>query len=402
MSAKCKYGDVESAELVSCKYNEESGSISCPQPKLRPTATRSTATNDQKTTRFEMDIQFEGENGISKKRTIIAEYDSDDSDDPLVGKLKGAEKLRRATENEQRSREPWPKVTKKMISILLADLIGEMIGTFFLTLVITTIVASAVITGAQSGLWQVAIVCGVGVSLSIYCTAHFSDAHLNPAITLAFAVVRWKTFSWKRAIPYMVAQLLGGFCAGGVTFGIYAQAIAQYEQVNNITRGSNNSVITAMLFGEYYPNPSLYDFTREDHLAVISTVEAMFVEAWTTCVLAFVIFCFTDKNNTAVGSGNSKVAVPVLIGITVAVMISLYGSLTQVGMNPARDFGPRIFAAIAGWGEIAIPGPRSGFWVYIVGPLFGAVGGAAVYDFVVSNVLILAKAAKNKPVSTDN
>ena len=190
--------------------------------------------------------------------------------------------------------------------------------------------------------------------------------------------------------------MLGGFCAGGVAYALYQHAIEQFEDQHDIVRGTNNSVITAMLFGEYFPNPSLYDHTKAENLEVISTLEALLVEAWTTGILAFIIFCFTDKNNTAVGSGNDKVAVPVLIGITVAILISLYGSLTQVGMNPARDFGPRIFAAIAGWGTVAIPGSRNGFWVYIVGPLIGAIVGAAFYDVVVSNVLKLAKAAKHK------
>lgn len=66
-----------------------------------------------------------------------------------------------------------------------------------------------------------------------------------------------------------------------------------------------------------------------------------------------------------------------------AVLISLYAPLNQAGFNPARDFGPRIVAAFAGWGEVAIPGPQGGFWTYILGPLFGAPIGGAVYDFVI-------------------
>jgi glycerol uptake facilitator-like aquaporin len=62
------------------------------------------------------------------------------------------------------------------------------------------------------------------------------------------------------------------------------------------------------------------------------------------------------------------------------VLISLFAPITQAGWNPARDFGPRVVAFLAGWGDIAIPGPRNGFWVYIVGPLVGGPIGAAVYD----------------------
>ncbi len=396
-AAKCKYGDVESVELVDCKYNEQLGTLLCPQPTKRLTR----RTSDQKASRLEMDVHFMRDDGISKKKTFVVEYnDSDESDELLMGKEKQPGTPTVHTEQKVGRKREWARFVKKALALTLADLIGELIGTFLLTLVSCSIVASAVVTGAQSGLWQVAIVVGVGVTLSIYCTSHFSDAHLNPAVTLAFSIVRWKIFSWKKVIPYILAQILGSFCAGGVVYGLYQHAIEQYETEHDIIRGTNASVITAMVFGEYFPNPDLFDHTQEKNLAVVSIVQALIVEAWTACILVFIIFCFTDKNNTAVGSGSDKVAVPVLIGVTVAILISLYGSLTQVGMNPARDFGPRIFAAIAGWGRIAIPGPRQGFWVYIVGPLFGGVVGGGFYDIIVSNVLRLAKAAKHKSMVT--
>ncbi len=398
MSAKCKHGDdVESVELVVCKYNEQLGTLSCPQPTKRPTRTR-TGEKNQKLNRLEMDVHFMKQDGRFKKKTLIAEYnESEDSDDPLIGNIQqpvSSPSLAGQTKNGRT--RGWAHSAKRGLALILADILGELVGTFLLVLISCSVVASAVVTGAQSGLWQVAIVCGVGVTLSIYCTAHFSDAHLNPAVTLAFSVVRFNSFSWKRVVPYILAQLLGGFCAGGVVYTLYKNAIEHYEVQHDIVRGTNASVITAMAFGEYFPNPDLFDHTNEENLAVVSTIEALFVEMWSACILVFIIFCFTDKNNTTVGSGSDKVAVPVLIGITVAIMISLYGSLTQVGMNPARDFGPRMFAAIVGWGEVAIPGPRQGFWVYIVGPLIGGVLGGGAYDIIVSNALKLAKAAKNQ------
>ena len=238
--------------------------------------------------------------------------------------------------------------------------------------------------------------CGLGVGLSIYCTAFISSAHLNPAMTLAFAIVRPKVFSWKKIVPYISAQLLGGFCAGGVLYGLYRHAIAQFEADHDIVRGENRSEYSAMVFGEYFPNPALYNHSIEENLQIVSAVEAAAIEAWATGILAFVIFSLTDHQNSAVGGGKHKVSVPILIGITVAVLISLYAPLTQAGLNPARDFGPRLFAACAGWGSIAIPGPRKGFWAYIVGPAIGGPLGAVVYDCLVAKVVQLVREVRKK------
>ena len=114
---------------------------------------------------------------------------------------------------------------------------------------------------------------------------------------------------------------------------------------------------------------------------MISSAGCMAIEAWGTAVLTFVIFALTDSRNKALVR---KEMVPFLIGFTVAVLISVYAPITQAGWNPARDFGPRLVAWWAGWGEVAIPGPDNGFWAYIVGPMLGAPIGAALHDFGVA------------------
>ena len=265
----------------------------------------------------------------------------------------------------------------------LAAFTGEFVGTFLLTLCIISAVAASVIANALVGIWQVAVICGLGVAISIYLSAHISDAHLNPAVTLAFAIIRFRVFSWKKIEVYITAQMLGGFVAGAVLFGTYYNAIVAFEEERGIERGMNGSELSAMIFGEYFPNPALFSSSSD----IVSPIGALFTEAWATGVLVFVIFAFTDPHNTTVGSGKHKVPVPILIGATVMILISLYGPLTQAGLNPARDFGPRVFAALAGWGEVAIPGPKNGFWVYIVGPVCGGLAGGALYDLVVAKAM---------------
>lgn len=254
-------------------------------------------------------------------------------------------------------------------------LAGEFVGTFLLVLFGTGVVASAVFTGAQVGLWQVAIVWGIGVALAIYVTADLSGAHLNPAVTLALAILRPRSFPMARVLPYWVAQLGGAILAGIVVYSTFAPLISRFEAHQGIERGAPGSEASAMAFGEYFPNPAALGTDEAAH-ALVSPARAFAIEAFGTAILVLVIFAVTDPANRAVPAGFA----PVCIGLTVAVLISLFAPLTQAGWNPARDLGPRLVAYGAGWGEIAIPGPRWGFLVYILGPLVGGPLGGLVYD----------------------
>ncbi len=104
-----------------------------------------------------------------------------------------------------------------------------------------------------------------------------------------------------------------------------------------------------------------------------------------TFLLVTMIFLLTEGCN--VGRPSEGVS-PVFIGGTVSVLIDITAPLTQTGINPARDFGPRIIAYLAGWGHIAIPGPRGGFFlVYIIALLLGGAAVAACFRFVISSLM---------------
>jgi glycerol uptake facilitator protein len=252
---------------------------------------------------------------------------------------------------------------------------GEFFGTFLLVFFGCGSVAAAVLTGAQIGVFQVAIVWGLGIATAIYLTASLSGAHLNPAVTLAMAV--WSDFPKSRILPYVATQLLGAFAASAILFFIFGNAIGTFEATNGIVRGQEGSEASAMIFGEYYPSPGGRPFSTESRKRM-TTGRAFGAEVIGTAVLLLVIFCVTDKNN----SNRPKILTAATIGLTVTLLISLLGPLTMACFNPARDFAPRLFSSLAGWGRIPFEANGSGwFTVYILAPLVGGILGGAIYQF---------------------
>ena len=89
---------------------------------------------------------------------------------------------------------------------------GEVIGTYILVFFGLGSVHVAVLTGALTGLWQVAIVFGLAISLAIYALGSVSGAHMNPAMTAAFAMYR--DFPLKKVPAYLLAQFTGAVAGG--------------------------------------------------------------------------------------------------------------------------------------------------------------------------------------------
>ena len=254
-------------------------------------------------------------------------------------------------------------------------LAGEVLGTYLLVLFGTGSVASAVLSGAQVGLWQVAVVWGFGVTLAIYVSVGLSGAHLNPAVSLAVALLRPADFPARRLLPYVAAQFGGAVLAGATVAALFGPLLRRFEAAKGIVRGAPGSELSAMVFGEYFPNPAMFG-TDAAARALVSPWQAALVEGFGTAVLVLVIFALTSPRNAGKPGANLT---PFFIGFTVAVLISLFAPLTQAGWNPARDFGPRLVAFALGWGRVAIPGPDGGFWVYVVGPLIGGPLGGLVW-----------------------
>jgi glycerol uptake facilitator protein len=257
-------------------------------------------------------------------------------------------------------------------------MMGEMVGSFLLVLFGTGAVAVAVLTGAHQGLWQVATVWGFAIGLSIYAVGAVSGAHLNPAVTIAMAVFRGVDFPWRKTLPYIGAQFVGGILASLVLLAMYGGTCARFEQEKGLVRGEPGSQLSAMWFGEYFPNPAVYG-TDEKAFAQVSVAGGFAGELVGTALLVFLIMALTDKcNKLAPIPANLH---PLLIGFAVACIIAIEAPISQAGLNPMRDFAPRLVSYFAGWRSIAIPGPRGcEWWVFIVAPIIGGLLGALVYE----------------------
>ena len=215
---------------------------------------------------------------------------------------------------------------------------------------------------AQSGLWQVAIVWGIAIMLAATPVGAISGAHINPAITVAFAV--WGRFPWRSVAALRPRPVEPGPSWPPRTlFVLFNPYLKVREQEKQVVRGAPGSEITAMCYGEYFPSPGPlsnaegpYSVDAHERLnALVSEPTAFLAELLGTLVLA--TGGLRRHRRTQRGRPPPGLA-PVFIGLTVAALISVIAPLTQACFNPARDFGPRLFASLAGWGPIALPGPR--------------------------------------------
>jgi glycerol uptake facilitator protein len=252
---------------------------------------------------------------------------------------------------------------------LKGELIAEFIGSFIMLFLGAGCVAALILNDTHYTTWDIAMIWGLAVSLALYITAAISGAHINPAVTVALAIYRG--FSWGKVIPYIAAQIGGTFTAAALVYGLYYNGFLQYESTKDVIRGSAESQTLASIFSTY---PASY----------LNYFQAAFVELAITAFLVAAIFSFIDERNSF---APSKALFPLAVGMVVAVLGGAFGSLTGFAMNPARDFGPKLFTALVGWGPVAFPGVKGYFWVPIIAPIIGAVIGGGLYDRFIGKYL---------------
>jgi glycerol uptake facilitator protein len=218
----------------------------------------------------------------------------------------------------------------------------------------------------------------MAVAFAVWIAGGVSGAHLNPAVTLAFAARR--KFSWSKVLPYWAAQVIGAFVGAALVFLVYHNAIDAFNLAAGTPKSGGKALATYSIFATF---PAKY-FGGGLAGPLIDQIVG------TAFLLMFVV-ALIDERNTAVGSNLA----PLAIGLAVLAIGNSFGANAGYAINPARDFGPRLFAYFAGWGKVALPGTynapgfhfSSYWWIPIVGPLIGGIIGVVIYDLFVGDVL---------------
>lgn len=247
---------------------------------------------------------------------------------------------------------------------------GELISEFIAVLIIImfgdSVAAMYVLYDPSpyaNAYWGVAIVWGLGVTIAIYVTGAVSGTHANPAVTLSLTLFRG--FSWRKVLPYCLAQIAGGFAGAALVYLNFAPVIDHYNAVHHFSRYLDGGAS-----GVFFTHPGL----------AVTPLHSLIVQIVLTALLLLGIFAVTCHYNTMAPQANSGA---LIIGLIVAAIGASSGYLDAWAINPARDFGPRLFAWCAGWGPSAIPAPGNYWWIPIIGPLIGGVIGAGIYQYLV-------------------
>ncbi len=198
-----------------------------------------------------------------------------------------------------------------MRSRLCAEMSAEAAGSYILCFFGPGAVAVSVLTGGHKGLWQVASVWGFAIALAIYAVGSVSGAHLNPAVTLAMAVYR--KFPAGKVLPYVLAQMIGGVLAAATLLVLFNGTCLHFEATHHLVRGMPGSQLSAMWFGEYFPNPAVYG-TDAEAFVQVGVKTAFVAEAVGTAFLLFFIMALSDPPQRRVRRQSEPASPPHRLG----------------------------------------------------------------------------------------
>lgn len=243
------------------------------------------------------------------------------------------------------------------------ELLAEFFGTFILIVFGVGVVAQVVLSRSTAGTYfSINIAWGLAVAMGCYVSAGVTGAHLNPAVTIALAAFR--RFPWPKVVPYSLAQLAGAFVASAVVYLTYREALTAFDGgVRQVLGAQGTAGIWAT-----YPQPFLSVFPGGFIDQVVGTA-----------LLVAVIFGITDSRNSPAPAGLA----PLVVGLLVVLIGATFGFNSGYAINPARDFGPRLFTFVAGWGSEVFRAGNGWWWVPIIAPVIGGIVGGFAYDAMI-------------------
>ena len=247
---------------------------------------------------------------------------------------------------------------------LAREAAAEFLGTAVLIAFGVGVVAQVVLSGGANGSYlAINLGWGLGVTLGVLVAGGVSGAHLNPAVTVALAVHRG--LPWGKVPIYAAAQLAGAFAGAALVYVTYREALTAFDGGARIVLGERG---TAGIFATY-PQPFL------------SLAGGLVDQIVGTALLMIGVFAIVDTKADVPGWMRA-----VLVGALVVAIGVAFGFNAGYAINPARDLGPRLFTAVAGWGSAVFAAGNGWWWVPIVGPIVGAVLGGLIYDLCISRL----------------
>jgi glycerol uptake facilitator len=271
-----------------------------------------------------------------------------------------------------------------------AELLAEFFGTFVLMAFGTGVVAVAVVGLTESGRTPTIFAGAAGwllitwgwamaVAMAVYVAGGVTGAHLNPAVTFAFAL-KGDT-PWRKVLPYWGAQVAGAFAGAALTYADYRPAINMWNAAHQvISRASPGGMTTFSIFATF---PAQY---YGGHM-----LGPLFDQIIGTFFLLLSILAIVDSMNVGVKANLA----PFMVGLAVAAIGMSFGTGSGYAINPARDFGPRLLCGLLGWGPNAFPGPHGYWWVPILGPLLGGALAVVLYKFFIADTLAARNAGRS-------
>ncbi|KAL3315347.1 Aquaporin-3 [Cichlidogyrus casuarinus] len=249
---------------------------------------------------------------------------------------------------------------------VVRECFAEFIGTAILIIFGCGVLAQVIVgdngKGGHGDFMSISLGWGMAVMIGVFFSGGAGPGLINPAVTLAFAIVGKVKF--YKVLPYTLSQLLGAFVGALLVLAIH------YDGIVNLAERDNN--------GEYKLNHTGKIFVTMPAEGISNT--ACFVDQlFGTFLLASSALAITDKNNWHLPSYLH----PFMIGMMIFTVVGAFGINAGAALNPARDLGPRLMIALCGWGTQSFTAYQYYFWIPIVGPYIGAIVGAIFYEMTI-------------------